>query len=253
MKGGPTRRGLPTGWRTKGGHTRAQASVSTLRRICSISAKCVSSQISGGASCTTGSPRSSARQYRPASNSAFDRNPRSSRSDSSSSNVSLRHLVLDELDAVEVSVAADVAHDRQVQQALQIGPERRLVRPYVAEQVLPFEDVEVGQGDRAGHRVAAEGDAVGEPVGVAQERLGQPVGGDHRAERDVPTGHPLGAGDDVGLVRVPRGPEVLAEATERLWQSRLPTRFHHTRRGVWVPAFAGTTGVLWASVLILAT
>ena len=44
--------------------------------------------ISGGASWTTGSPRSSARQYRPASKSAFERKPRSSRSDSSSSKVS---------------------------------------------------------------------------------------------------------------------------------------------------------------------
>ena len=42
-------------------------------------------QISGGDSCTTGSPRSSARQIRPASNSAPDRKPRSRRSDSSSS------------------------------------------------------------------------------------------------------------------------------------------------------------------------
>ena len=50
--------------------------------------------ISGGASWMTGSPRSSARQYRPASNSALDRKPRSSRSDSSSSNVSLVALSL---------------------------------------------------------------------------------------------------------------------------------------------------------------
>ena len=38
------------------------AFVSTSRRICSISSKCSWSQISGGASWTTGSPRSSARQ-----------------------------------------------------------------------------------------------------------------------------------------------------------------------------------------------
>jgi hypothetical protein len=44
--------------------------------------------ISGGASWTTGSPRSSARQYRPASKRALERKPRSSRSLSSSSNVS---------------------------------------------------------------------------------------------------------------------------------------------------------------------
>ena len=38
------------------------ASVSTLRRICSISSKCSWVQVSGGASWMTGSPRSSARQ-----------------------------------------------------------------------------------------------------------------------------------------------------------------------------------------------
>ena len=41
---------------------RDQASVSTERRICSISSKWAWPQISGGASWTTGSPRSSARQ-----------------------------------------------------------------------------------------------------------------------------------------------------------------------------------------------
>ena len=42
--------------------SRVHASVSTLRRICSISSKCDWSQISGGESWMTGSPRSSARQ-----------------------------------------------------------------------------------------------------------------------------------------------------------------------------------------------
>ena len=51
-------------------------------------AKCDSSQISGGASWMTGSPRSSARQYSPASNRAVDRKPRISFSDSSALNVS---------------------------------------------------------------------------------------------------------------------------------------------------------------------
>jgi hypothetical protein len=43
-------------------YSRAQASVSTLRRICSISSNSAWPQISGGASWMTGSPRSSARQ-----------------------------------------------------------------------------------------------------------------------------------------------------------------------------------------------
>src|SRR3954447_18230093 len=45
-------------------------------------------------------------------------------------------LVLDELDAVEVAVAADVADDRQVLEALQGGPERRLVAEDVVEDLL---------------------------------------------------------------------------------------------------------------------
>jgi hypothetical protein len=51
-------------------------------------------QVSGGASCTTGSPRSSARQISPASYRAPDRKPRNSRSASSSSKVSLVSLSL---------------------------------------------------------------------------------------------------------------------------------------------------------------
>ena len=68
---------------------RSYASLSTERRIASISSNCSSPAISGGASCTTGSPRSSARQIRPRLYSSPDRNPRSSRSDSSSSKLSL--------------------------------------------------------------------------------------------------------------------------------------------------------------------
>ena len=56
--------------------------------------KCSWSQMSGGADCTTGSPRSSARQIRPASKRAPERKPLRSRSDSSSSKVSLVPLSL---------------------------------------------------------------------------------------------------------------------------------------------------------------
>jgi hypothetical protein len=75
-------------------YRRDHASVSTARRICSISSKCSCVQVSGGESWITGSPRSSVRQTSPASNSACDRKPRSSRSDSSSLNVSLVVLSL---------------------------------------------------------------------------------------------------------------------------------------------------------------
>ena len=67
---------------------RVQASVRTARRMRSISSNCSGPQMSGGASWTTGSPRSSHRQGSPASNTAWERKPRSSRSDSSSVNVS---------------------------------------------------------------------------------------------------------------------------------------------------------------------
>jgi hypothetical protein len=49
-----------------------QASLSTCRSTCSISSNSACPQISGGATWTTGSPRSSARQYSPFSNSAPD-------------------------------------------------------------------------------------------------------------------------------------------------------------------------------------
>src|SRR5215470_5165844 len=63
-------------------------------------------------------------------------------------------LVLDQLNPVEVPVAADVAYDRQVAELLERGAEPRLMRPDVAEQVLLLEDVQVGERDRAAHRVA---------------------------------------------------------------------------------------------------
>ena len=61
---------------------------------CSISSKVAWSEISGGASWTTGSPRSSARQYRPFSYSALERKPYRTRSVSSSLKVSLVALSL---------------------------------------------------------------------------------------------------------------------------------------------------------------
>jgi hypothetical protein len=84
-------------------------------------------------------------------------------------------LVLDQLDPVEVPVAADVADDRQVAELLERGAERRLVRADVAEQVLLLEDVQVGQGDRAADRVAGERDPVQERGRLVGERLDQPV------------------------------------------------------------------------------
>src|SRR5215469_4676282 len=56
-----------------------------------------------------------------------------------------RNFVLDQLDPVEVPVAADVADDRQVSELLERRAEPRLAGPDVAEQVLLLEDVQVGE------------------------------------------------------------------------------------------------------------
>ena len=62
--------------------------------------------------------------------------------------------------------------------------------------------------------MAAEGVAVQEGLVALEERRHQPVAGDHRAERGVPRGDALGAGDDVGLVAVALGAEPVAEPAE---------------------------------------
>ena len=116
--------------------------------------------ISGGASWTTGSPRSSARQYRPASNSAGVRKPRQQPLGFLVVEGLLGGLVLDQFDAVEVALAADVADDRQVVELLQRGAERRRGLLDVVVEALALEDVEVGQRHRRRHRVTAEGVAV---------------------------------------------------------------------------------------------
>ena len=64
---------------------RFPASVRTSRSVAAMKSISSCPQISGGESWTTGSPRSSARQIKPASKRAPDRKPRSSFSDSSSS------------------------------------------------------------------------------------------------------------------------------------------------------------------------
>src|SRR4051794_25580283 len=124
-------------------------------------------------------------------------------------------LVLDELDPVEVPVAADVADDRQVAQPLEGGAEARLVAADVLEDLLLLEDLEVLQRDRGRDRVAAERVAVGEHRALLEERLHQLVAGDHRAEWGVTGGDALGAGDHVRLVPVALRAEHVAEAAER--------------------------------------
>src|SRR4029077_15325498 len=74
--------------------------------------------------------------------------------------------------------------------------------------------VEVGHRNRAGDRVPGEGDAMQERRLARAERLHQLIRHHHPAERRVAGGHAFSEGDDVGLVAVPLGAEVVAEAAE---------------------------------------
>ena len=93
-------------------------------------------------------------------------------------------------------------------------PERALVVEDVLVEALALEDVEVGQADGRGDRVAAEGVAVQEGVVALVERLGEAVGDDAGADRGVARGHALGAGDHVRDVAELVAGEHRAEAAE---------------------------------------
>ncbi len=168
--------------------------VSTSRRIDSISSNSGWPMISGGASCTTGSPRSS--------------EPLGLRVVEGL----LGGLVLDQLDPVEVAGPAHVTDDRQVQQLLQSCAERALVGLNVGVEAFTLEDVEVGQRSSRRHRVTTPGVAVQERRRALLERLEQPVVDHHRAHRGVPGGQALGERDDVRLDAVPVHREVVADA-----------------------------------------
>jgi hypothetical protein len=99
--------------------------------------------------------------------------------------VSLVALVLHELDAVEVSVSADVPDDGQVVQLLERGAEGVLGVEDVLVQTFTLENVEVRHRYRRGHRVATERVAVDERRRALGEWLEEPVRRDHRAERGV--------------------------------------------------------------------
>ena len=65
--------------------------------------------------------------------------------------------VAHELERPEVAVAADVADDRHaVLQLVQALAQVALVLAHVLEHALALEDLDVAQGDRRRHRVAAE-------------------------------------------------------------------------------------------------
>ena len=140
----------------------SQASERTSRRIASISSNCSVSAISGGESWITGSPRSSARQIRPRLKSAPERKPRSSCSDSSSLKLSLRLLVLDELDRLEEPGSADIADDRQIAQALEHRAELGLLGEHGPLMSSRSKMSRLAMGDRGGNGMAGEREAVNE-------------------------------------------------------------------------------------------
>ena len=128
----------------------------------------------------------------------------------------LGRLVLDQFDAVEVAVAADVADDRQVVQAApgwtgtrprwrvraRAGPRARRCRGWPARP---------RRTTGCPPKVTPCGERVGARAGTAR-----PAGRRRSSRRaGVAGGHALGAGDDVGLVAVALGAEVLAEPAER--------------------------------------
>ena len=169
----------------------------------------------GGASWTTGSPRSSTRAISPASYRRGARNPRSSSSLSSRVKRCRGRLVLHQLERLEVARAPHVADDRDVAQPLQPGPQVALVGAHVVEHGVALEQLEVCKPDRAAHGVAPERDPVQERLLLGEERLGEEVADDHRAEGRVATGQALGHRDHVGDVLVTLGAEHVPKTTER--------------------------------------
>ena len=185
--------------------------MSTGRSTLSISSNCSVSQISGGASWITGSPRSSARQISPRRKSSPERKPRRSHSDSSSVKPSLVSWSLTSSIAWKKPAPRTSPTIGMSRSAVEHRAELALLAQHVAADVLALEDVEVGHRDRRRDRVAGEGEAVGEHRVALHERLGDAVGGDHRPHRHVGRGERLGHRDDVGLVAVALAAEPVAE------------------------------------------
>ena len=215
----PTRCGGPsprsTTFERESSRSSSRPSTARCRSFCSISSNSAWPQISGGATWTTGvAAVVSAAVEAGLEQRAGDVAPQHPFAIGGVEGL-LGRLVLDQLDGVEVAVPADIADDRQVVEPFQRLAERVLVAEHVSEQVLPLEDVEVGEGDRAGHRVATERVAMREHGLAFAERLEDPVGDERRAERRVARREPLGAGDQVRLVAVLLGAEQRAQPAVR--------------------------------------
>src|SRR3984885_11978528 len=188
--------------------------VSTWRTMASMVSNSACPLISGGASWMTESPRSSVRQDSPPS-----KQPGGDPAQQSAFLVGVEDLlgrfVFHQLDAEEVPLAADVADDRQVVELFQGGPQRRGLLFDAVVETFAFEDVEVGQRDRCGHRMAAEGVAVRKHRLAVVERLEKLLAGDHRAKGRVSRRQTLGAGDHVGHVVEIGAGEHRPDAAER--------------------------------------
>ena len=109
-------------------------------------------------------------------------------------------LVLDQLDAKEVSSTPNIAHNRNIEEALECCPELGRVFSHVFQYFFLFENLQIFESDCRGHRVSTEGVAVVEGGVALGEGLKKPVAGDHRTDGGITTGHSFGAGDDVGNV-----------------------------------------------------
>src|SRR3954451_3492791 len=128
----------------------------------------------------------------------------------------LRLLVLDELERVEVAVAAHVADHRVLlEQDLAALPEAAHVLLHASDEVFSLEDRQVRQRDGAGERMAAEGDPVGEGgLLLGEEGLARPLVRDDGAERRPGRGDALGEGHHVRLDPVARRAEPVAHPAE---------------------------------------
>src|SRR5262249_62159314 len=70
----------------------------------------------------------------------------------------LRRLVLDQFDRAHEAQAADVADRRMTAQRLELPEEISALPGAALRQLLPLEDLDVLEGRRARHRLAAEGE-----------------------------------------------------------------------------------------------
>ena len=173
----------------------SQASVSTSPRTSTIRSNSSWPATSGGEIWITGSPRSSARQIRPASKSRWERKPRSSHSHSSSVNVSRVSLSLTARARRRTRLRGGRRRSGGLEQLGERVAEALLVRRFA-----PLHDLDVLQRDR-GHPDRPERD----PVTTSSCRGGAPSRGRSRSTRRSPRRRTraLASGSAVDVVALP--------------------------------------------------